>query len=136
MRIDELIDGFVDSEPEEVIGEEEAEEEEVEEEDEEVDEEEDEAATAAAAAANLAQLKADALARFAVIARSVHARWARRTKSTAIAASRTTSARASFPTNDELPFHAPSRWMRLWRHHARVGRGSARAASAASRTCA
>ena len=68
MRIDELIDGFVDSEPEEVIGEEEAEEEEVEEEEEEVDEEEDEAATAAAAAANLAQLKADALARFAVIA--------------------------------------------------------------------
>ncbi|OGS73552.1 MAG: RNA polymerase sigma factor RpoD, partial [Gallionellales bacterium GWA2_60_142] len=68
MRIDELIDGFVDSEPEEVIDEEEEEEEEVEEEEEEVDEEEDEAATAAAAAANLAQLKADALARFAVIA--------------------------------------------------------------------
>src|SRR3989339_969576 len=61
MRIDELIDGFVDSEPEEVIGEEEEEEEEVDEEEEEVDEEEDEAATAAAAAANLAQLKADAL---------------------------------------------------------------------------
>ncbi|MDP2143651.1 MAG: RNA polymerase sigma factor RpoD [Gallionella sp.] len=68
MRIDELIDGFVDSEPEEVIGEEEEEEEEVDEEEEEVDEEEDEAATAAAAAANLAQLKADALVRFAVIA--------------------------------------------------------------------
>jgi RNA polymerase primary sigma factor len=68
MRIDELIDGFVDSEPEEVVGEEEVEEEEAEEEAEEVDEEEDEAATAAAAAANLAQLKADALVRFAVIA--------------------------------------------------------------------
>ncbi|MCK9201719.1 MAG: RNA polymerase sigma factor RpoD [Gallionella sp.] len=68
MRIDELIDGFVDSEPEEVVGEEEVEEEEAEEEAEEVDEEEDEAATAAAAAANLAQLKADALLRFAVIA--------------------------------------------------------------------
>jgi len=68
MRIDELIDGFVDVESEEVVGEEEAEEEEAEEENEEVDEEEDEAATAAAAAANLAQLKADALARFAVIA--------------------------------------------------------------------
>ncbi|HZW25556.1 MAG TPA: RNA polymerase sigma factor RpoD [Gallionella sp.] len=67
MRIDELIDGFVDSESEEVISEDESEEE-AEEEVEDVDEEEDEAATAAAAAANLAQLKADALARFAVIA--------------------------------------------------------------------
>ncbi len=70
MRIDELIDGFVDTADEAVIG---AESEEEAEEAEEVsnhavDEEEDEEATAAAAAANLAQLKADALARFAVIA--------------------------------------------------------------------
>jgi RNA polymerase primary sigma factor len=67
MRIDELIDGFVDGEDEAVIsenGDEEAEEEE----EEEISEEEDEEATAAAAAANLAQLKSDALARFAVIA--------------------------------------------------------------------
>jgi RNA polymerase primary sigma factor len=69
MRIDELIDGFVDTEDEAVIG---AEGDEDAEEAEEVsnhagDEEEDEEATAAAAAANLAQLKADALARFAVI---------------------------------------------------------------------
>jgi RNA polymerase primary sigma factor len=70
MRIDELIDGFVDVETEENAAEEEAEaeSEEEEQEEEEVDEEEDEAATAAAAAANLAQMKADALARFAVIA--------------------------------------------------------------------
>jgi RNA polymerase primary sigma factor len=67
MRIDELIDGFVDTEDEAVIGEEEGEEEEEESADV-ADEEEDEEATAAAAAANLAQLKADALARFAVIA--------------------------------------------------------------------
>ncbi|MDO8294256.1 MAG: RNA polymerase sigma factor RpoD [Gallionella sp.] len=70
MRIDELIDGFVDTADEAVIG---AEGDEEAEEAEEVsnhavDEEEDEEATAAAAAANLAQLKADALARFAVIA--------------------------------------------------------------------
>jgi len=66
MRIDELIDGFVDVEDEAVIAAE------SEEEPEEVtdsgnDEEEDEEAAAAAAAANLAQLKEDALARFAVI---------------------------------------------------------------------
>ena len=70
MRIDELIDGFVDTADEAVIG---AEGDEEAEEAEEAgnhaaDEEEDEEATAAAAAANLAQLKADALARFAVIA--------------------------------------------------------------------
>ncbi len=70
MRIDELIDGFVDTADEAIIG---AEGGEDEEEAEEVsnsgaDEEEDEEATAAAAAANLAQLKADALVRFAVIA--------------------------------------------------------------------
>jgi RNA polymerase primary sigma factor len=70
MRIDELIDGFVDTADEAIIG---AEGDEEAEETEEVsnhaaDEEEDEEATAAAAAANLAQLKADALARFAVIA--------------------------------------------------------------------
>ncbi|TAN85848.1 MAG: RNA polymerase sigma factor RpoD [Gallionella sp.] len=69
MRIDELIDGFVDTEDEAVIGAEESEEDEEEEGGADVgDEEEDEAAVAAAAAANLAQLKADALARFAVIA--------------------------------------------------------------------
>jgi len=68
MRIDELIDGFVDVEDEAIIaaeGDEEAEE---------VtdngtdDEEEDEEAAAAEAAANLAQLRDDALARFAVVA--------------------------------------------------------------------
>ena len=67
MRIDELIDGFVDTADEAIIGAE------GDEEAEGVgnhaaDEEEDEEAAAAAAAANLAQLKADALARFAVIA--------------------------------------------------------------------
>ena len=68
LRIDELIDGFVDSEDEAVIG---AEGDEDEEEEETsataATEEEDEEAMAAAAAANLAQLKADALARFAII---------------------------------------------------------------------
>ncbi len=67
LRIDEVIDGFVDSEDEAEIDtddEEEAEEAEAEVAE---DEEEDEEATAAAAAANLAQLKADALERFALI---------------------------------------------------------------------
>ncbi|HEX5362715.1 MAG TPA: RNA polymerase sigma factor RpoD [Gallionella sp.] len=71
MRVDELIDGFVDVEAAEAeaAAEEEASEEESEnEEADDVDEEEDEAATAAAAAANLAQLKAEAMTRFAVIA--------------------------------------------------------------------
>ncbi|MDP2693671.1 MAG: RNA polymerase sigma factor RpoD, partial [Gallionella sp.] len=71
MRVDELIDGFVDTADEAVIGAEgDEEEEEAAEEtnNHAADEEEDEEATAAAAAANLAQLKADALARFAVIA--------------------------------------------------------------------
>ncbi|MBK9160956.1 MAG: RNA polymerase sigma factor RpoD [Nitrosomonadales bacterium] len=69
MRVDELIDGFVDAEDEATIGEDESDDEEEDEEsDDDVGEEEDEEATAAAAAANLAQLKADALARFEVIA--------------------------------------------------------------------
>jgi len=68
MRIDELIDGFVDAEDEAVIDEDESEEELEENSDEsDDDDEDDEEASAAAAAANLAQLKADALARFAVI---------------------------------------------------------------------
>ncbi len=67
MRIDELIDGFVDVTEEAVVAEESDEEVEEEVEDA-VDEEEDEEAAAAAAAANLAQLRADALARFAVVA--------------------------------------------------------------------
>ena len=76
MRIDELIDGFVDTEDEAATGAERNEESEengaanTADEEEAEDEEEDEEATAAAAAANLAQLKADALARFAVIADS------------------------------------------------------------------
>ena len=76
MRIDELIDGFVDTEDEATIGAENSDESEensaanATDEEEAEDEEEDEEATAAAAAANLAQLKADALARFAVIADS------------------------------------------------------------------
>ncbi|HEX5338297.1 MAG TPA: RNA polymerase sigma factor RpoD [Gallionella sp.] len=69
MRIDELIDGFVDAEDEAVIGSDEGDDEEAEEENADIsDDEDDEEASAAAAAANLAQLKADALARFAVIA--------------------------------------------------------------------
>jgi len=75
MRIDELIDGFVEVEAE-------AEEEEAEAEtDEEESEEDDEAATAAAAAANLAQLKAEALAQFDFIrkaykkAQNAHAKY-------------------------------------------------------------
>ena len=71
MRVDELIDGFVDAEAEAVIGADESDEEAEEAEEASnhaADEEEDEEATAAAAAANLAQLKADALTRFAVIA--------------------------------------------------------------------
>ncbi len=67
LRIDEVIDGFVDSADEAKIGEEEEEEEEEAEEEEAEEEEEDEEASAAAAAANLAQLKTDALERFAVI---------------------------------------------------------------------
>ncbi|MCR4299873.1 MAG: RNA polymerase sigma factor RpoD [Gallionella sp.] len=68
MRVDELIDGFVDTENEAAIGAESTEEaEENGEATTDIEEEEDEEATAAAAAANLAQLKADALARFAVM---------------------------------------------------------------------
>jgi RNA polymerase primary sigma factor len=69
MRIDELIDGFVDGEDDAILNEESDEESEGESAStaEDLDEEEDEEATAAAAAANLAQIKADALARFSVI---------------------------------------------------------------------
>ena len=70
MRIDELIDGFVDVEDEAIItdnGDEEVDETSAADSDTD-DEEEDEEAAAAAAAANLAQLRADALERFAVIA--------------------------------------------------------------------
>jgi RNA polymerase primary sigma factor len=71
MRIDELIDGFVDVEDEAVItenGDEEVEDNSASDNNDNDDEEEDEEAAAAAAAANLAQLREDALARFAVIA--------------------------------------------------------------------
>jgi RNA polymerase primary sigma factor len=73
MRVDELIDGFVDGEDEAKIG---SDDDEHDGDDEEADadgddaedeEEGDEEAAAAVAAANLAQLKEDALARFAVI---------------------------------------------------------------------
>ncbi len=65
LKIDEVIDGFVEPEVEAQVEEEDDEEEEEVEAAEE--EEEDEAATAAAAAANLAQLKIDALVRFDII---------------------------------------------------------------------
>jgi RNA polymerase primary sigma factor len=65
LRIDEVIDGFIDTQ-EEVMVSEVAEEEEEEEEAEE-EEEESEEDGEAAAAANLAQLKVDALERFAII---------------------------------------------------------------------
>jgi len=67
LRIDEVIDGFVDGEDEAKIGADDDEEAEEAEPEVVEDEEEDEEATAAAAAANLAQLKADALERFALI---------------------------------------------------------------------
>ena len=74
MRVDELIDGFVDVEAEAALSTESNEDSEDHNGsnetngDEAEDEEEDEEATAAAAAANLEKLKADALARFSVIA--------------------------------------------------------------------
>jgi RNA polymerase primary sigma factor len=69
MRIDELIDGFVDAEDEAVVTEETSEEveDDGENQGDEEDEDGDEEAAAAEAAANLAQLREDALARFAVI---------------------------------------------------------------------
>ncbi len=69
MRIDELIDGFVDTQDEAIIGPE-GDEEMAEEEasaENGADEEEDEEAVAAATAAKLAQLKEDSLERFAMI---------------------------------------------------------------------
>jgi len=72
MRIDELIDGFVDAEDEAVIGadvdDDAAEDEDSNENGSADEEEEDEEAVAAATAAKLAQLKEDSLERFAVIA--------------------------------------------------------------------
>ncbi len=68
MRIDELIDGFVDVEDEAIIAEESEEEAEEVSDNGAEDEEQDEEAAAAEAAANLAQLREDALARFAVVA--------------------------------------------------------------------
>jgi RNA polymerase primary sigma factor len=67
IKIDEVIDGFVDSEDEAQIGDDDDEDSEESEADIADDEEEDEEASAAAAAANLAQLKEDALVRFDLI---------------------------------------------------------------------
>jgi len=67
MRIDELIDGFVDGEDEAVLAAESDDEAEEVSDSGAEDEEEDEEAAAAEAAANLAQLRDDALARFAVV---------------------------------------------------------------------
>ena len=64
MRIDELIDGFVEVEVEKEAEEEEEEDDDSEEEEEDDSEEDDEEATAKLAAANLAQLKVEALAQF------------------------------------------------------------------------
>jgi RNA polymerase primary sigma factor len=68
LRIDEVIDGFIDTEDEAMMGGEESAEEAEEEEEEEEEEDGDEDDSDAVAAANLAQLKEDALLRFAVIA--------------------------------------------------------------------
>jgi RNA polymerase primary sigma factor len=68
MRIDEVIDGFIEIEDEVVVPEEVIDEEEIDEEEEEEDEEEESAEDREAlVAANLAQLKIDALERFAII---------------------------------------------------------------------
>jgi len=68
MRIDEVIDGFIEIEDEVVVAEEVIEEEEIDEEEEDEDEEEESAEDREAlVAANLAQLKIDALERFAII---------------------------------------------------------------------
>ena len=68
MRIDEVIDGFIEIEEEAPVSEEIVEEEEVDEDEEEEDEEEESAEDREAlVAANLAQLKIDALERFAII---------------------------------------------------------------------
>ncbi|MFH0934346.1 MAG: RNA polymerase sigma factor region1.1 domain-containing protein, partial [Pseudomonadota bacterium] len=67
LRIDEVIDGFIDTDDGIVVNEPAAEEVESDEEEEEEDEEESEEDGEAVAAANLAQLKVDALERFAVI---------------------------------------------------------------------
>jgi len=70
MRIDELIDGFVDSEDEAVIGADNSDDASVDDDnsDDDSDDADDEDASAAAAAANLAQMKEDALVRFTAIA--------------------------------------------------------------------
>jgi RNA polymerase primary sigma factor len=68
LRIDEVIDGFIDAQEEEVVAATVSDDEEIEEGEEEEVEEESEEDGEAVAAANLAQLKEDALARFAVIA--------------------------------------------------------------------
>jgi len=76
MRIDELIDGFVEMEPEAA-----AEEEDTSADEEETDEDDDEEASAKLAAANLAQLKAEALVQFDFIrkaykkAQTAHAKY-------------------------------------------------------------
>jgi RNA polymerase primary sigma factor len=76
MRIDELIDGFVEAETEAAAAEEETSVD-----DEEADEDDDEEASAKLAAANLAQLKAEALAQFEFIrkaykkAQTAHAKY-------------------------------------------------------------
>lgn len=68
MRIDEVIDGFIEIEDETIVSEEIIEEDEVDEDEEEEDEEEESAEDReAAVAANLAQLKIDALVRFEII---------------------------------------------------------------------
>jgi len=68
MRIDEVIDGFIDSEDEAVMDEEMSDEDVEASEEEEDEEDEEDDGGEAAAAANLAQLKEEGLARFAVIA--------------------------------------------------------------------
>ena len=69
MRIDEVIDGFIELEDESIMAEEDLEEEEVSEDDEDEEDEEEESAEEkeALVAANLEQLKIDALERFAII---------------------------------------------------------------------
>jgi len=67
LRIDEIVDGFIESEDETMIAAEESSDEDMEEEGDEEDVEDNEEDAEAVAAANLAKLKIDALERFAII---------------------------------------------------------------------
>ena len=125
LRIDEIVDGFIEPEDETIIAVEEPSDEAIEVEDEEEEDVEDSEEDAeAVAAANLAKLKIDALERFAII-RELFIKIGKLMRSMVTEAYNTTSCRSRLPMSSRNSVFLPAGRCTL-RHYAPFGGRSAR----------